>query len=95
MTLVPTLDWCIIERDATEDVSQGGIVLPDVAKDRPNKGTVLAVGPGRIASNGERIEVGFSPGRTVLFTKYAGEEFKVDGKKLLLVKEENVLAIIK
>ena len=73
----------------------GGIVLPDTAKDKPQKGKVVAVGDGRITKDGKRRELQVKVGEQVLFTSYAGDEFKIDGgKKVLLMREDDILAVI-
>ena len=71
-----------------------GIVLPETAKEKPQKGTVLATGPGARDDKGQRIVLDPQVGDTVLFAKYAGTEIKVDGKKLLILKESDILAIV-
>jgi chaperonin GroES len=75
-------------------VTAGGIVLPETAKDNPQKGTVLAVGPGDRDEDGKRIPMDVQVGDTVLFAKYSGTEIKYNGKKLLIMRESDVLAIL-
>jgi chaperonin GroES len=77
-----------------EEITAGGIVLPETAKEKPQKGTVLSVGPGDRDEDGDRIPLDVKVGDTVLFAKYAGTEIKMDGKKLLILKESDLLAII-
>ena len=72
----------------------GGIVLPETAKEKPQKGTVLAVGPGDRDEEGKRIAMDVKKGDVVLFAKYSGTEIKVDGKKLLILRESDILAIV-
>jgi chaperonin GroES len=95
MTLKPLGDRVVIEREVAKETTAGGIVLPDTAKDKPQKGKVLAVGEGRLTKDGKRRELQVKPGEHVLFTSYAGEEFKLEGdKKVLLMREEDILAVI-
>jgi chaperonin GroES len=78
----------------TEDVTAGGIVLPETAKEKPQKGKVLSIGAGDRDESGKRIPMDVKAGDTVLFAKYAGTEIKVDGKKLLILRESDLLAIV-
>ncbi|MEN6530992.1 MAG: co-chaperone GroES [Anaerolineaceae bacterium] len=84
----------VIEPIEQEEVTAGGIVLPETAKEKPQKGTVIAVGPGDRDENGKRIPMDVQVGDTVLFAKYAGTEIKYNGKKLLIMRESDVLAIL-
>jgi len=84
----------VVEPLEAEEVTAGGIVLPETAKEKPQKGTVLSIGPGERDDKGKRIEMDVQMGDTVLYAKYAGTEIKVDGKKLLILKESDILAII-
>ncbi len=77
-----------------EEVTKSGIVLPDTAKEKPQEGRVLAVGPGDRDEDGERIPVELKEGDRVLFQKYAGTEFKLDGEELLILAEKDILATI-
>ena len=90
----PLGDRLVIEPLEQEERTAAGIVLPETAKAKPQKGTVLAVGPGARDDKGQRIAMDTQVGDTVLFAKYAGTEIKVDGKKLLILKENDVLAIV-
>jgi chaperonin GroES len=95
MALKPLGDRVVVEREEAKDTTAGGIVLPDTAKDKPQKGKVIAVGDGRITKDGKRRELQVKVGEQVLFTSYAGEEFKLDGdNKVLLMREEDILAVI-
>jgi chaperonin GroES len=95
MALKPLGDRVVVEREEAKETTAGGIVLPDTAKDKPQKGKVVAVGDGRITKDGKRRELQIKVGEHVLFTSYAGEEFKIDGdKKVLLMREEDILAVI-
>lgn len=84
----------VIEPIEQEDITAGGIVLPETAKEKPQKGTVLAIGPGERNDAGERIPMDVKVGEVVLYAKYSGTEIKYDGKKLLILRESDVLAIL-
>jgi chaperonin GroES len=94
ITLKPLGSRVVIEPVEQEEVTAGGIVLPETAKEKPQKGTILAVGPGDRDEDGDRIKMDVSVGDTVLYAKYAGTEIKVEGKKLLILKESDILAIV-
>jgi len=94
MKLKPLGSRVVIEPIEQEDVTAGGIVLPETAKEKPQKGHVLSVGPGDRDEDGKRIPLDVSVGDTVLFAKYAGTEIKVEGKKLLILRESDLLAIV-
>jgi chaperonin GroES len=96
MNLKPLGDRVVVEREEAKEKTVGGIVLPDTAKDKPQRGKVLAVGEGRITKDGKRRELQVKAGDQVLFTSYAGDEFKInDGeKKILLMREDDILAVI-
>jgi chaperonin GroES len=90
----PLGDRAVIEPLEQEDITAGGIVLPDTAKEKPQKGKILSTGPGARDEAGKRIAMDVKAGDVVLFAKYAGTEVKVDGKKLLIIKESDILAIV-
>ena len=94
LNLKPLGSRVVIEPLEQEEITAGGIVLPETAKEKPQKGTVLAVGPGDRDDNGKRIAMDVAVGNTVLFAKYAGTEIKIDGKKLLILRESDLLAIV-
>lgn len=95
INLRPLGDRVIIEAVEQEDTFAGGqLVLPETAKEKPQQGHVLAVGEGRRDEDGERIPMDLKVGDRILFAKYAGTEIKLDGKKLLIMKESDVLAIV-
>lgn len=94
LSLKPLGDRVVIEPIEQEEITAGGIVLPETAKEKPQRGTVIAVGPGTRDDDGDRIALDVKAGDTVLYAKYAGTEFKVDGKKLLILKESDLLAIV-
>ncbi len=94
LNLKPLGNRLVVEPLEAEEVTAGGIVLPETAKEKPQKGLVLSIGPGERDDKGKRIEMDVQAGDTVLYAKYAGTEIKVDGKKLLILKESDVLAIV-
>ena len=95
LKLKPLSDRVIID-PVTDDSakSSGGIFIPDTAKEKPQKGKVLAVGPGRTTDDGKVIPLPVKAGDTVIYSKYAGTEYKVDGKEYLIVREADILAIV-
>ncbi len=94
MKLRPLHDRVIIRRMEEERTSPGGIVIPDSATEKPIKGEVVAVGNGRLLENGEIRALDIQAGDTVLFGKYSGTEVKVEGEDLLVMKEDDVMAVI-
>jgi len=94
MSLKPLGNRVVVEPLEQEEVTAGGIVLPETAKEKPQKGKVLSIGPGDRNDKGERVPLDVAEGDTVLFAKYAGTEIKVDGKKLLILRESDILAIL-
>lgn len=93
MNLRPLHDRVIIKRLETETTSSGGIVIPDSAAEKPSKGTVVAVGDGKILDNGEKRTLAVKEGDTVLFGKYSGSEVKVDGDEYIVMREDEIIAI--
>jgi chaperonin GroES len=94
LSLKPLGDRVVVEPIEQEEVTAGGIVLPDTAKEKPQQGLIMAAGPGARDEDGERIGMDVKVGDKVLYAKYSGTEFKVDGKKLLILRESDLLAII-
>ena len=94
MSLRPLHDRVIVRRMEEERTSAGGIVIPDSATEKPSKGEIIAVGNGIILDNGETRALDVKAGDKVLFGKYSGTEVKVDGEELLVMKEEDIMAII-
>jgi chaperonin GroES len=92
--LRPLGDRVVVKPTAREEMTKTGIVLPDTAKEKPQEGTVLAVGPGRILDDGKRETIDVKAGQKVLFAKYAGTEFKVDDDELLIVSQKDILAVV-
>jgi chaperonin GroES len=93
-SLKPLADRVIVERVPPQETSSGGIVLPDRAKDKPQEGTVVAAGPGRLRQDGQLQPLEVHEGDKVLFGSYAGNEVKIDGKDYLIMKEEEILAVV-
>lgn len=94
MKLKPLGNRVVVEPIEQEEVTAGGIVLPETAKEKPQKGNVIAVGPGERDDNGKHVPMDVAEGNTVLFAKYSGTEIKVEGKKLLILRETDLLAIV-
>ena len=92
--LRPLGDRVVVRPTTREEMTKSGIVLPDTAKEKPQEGTILAVGPGRILDDGKREQVDVKEGQKVLYAKYAGTEFKVDEEELLIVSQKDILAIV-
>jgi chaperonin GroES len=92
--LKPLGDRLVVRPTPREEMTKSGIVLPDTAKERPQEGTVLSAGPGRILDDGKREAMDVAVGQKVLFQKYAGTEFKLDDEELLILSQKDVLAII-
>ena len=94
MNLRPLGSRVLVEPNEAEEITAGGIVLPETAKEKPQKGKVLSVGPGDRDDDGDRIPMDVKKDDVVLFAKYGGTEIKVDGKKLLILRESDLLAIV-
>ena len=95
LNLKPLGSRVVVEPLEENEVTAGGIVLPETAKEKPQKGTVLSIGPGDRDEDGKRIPMDVAVGDVVLFAKYGGTEIKIDGKKLLILRESDLLAIVK
>jgi chaperonin GroES len=94
LNLQPLGDRLVVQRDESDDVTTGGIILPDNARDKPVRGIVLSVGEGRMLKNGTRAPLQVKEGDRILFTSYGPEEMKIGDRELLLMREDDVLAII-
>lgn len=90
--LIPLGDRVVLQRDAAEDTTAGGIVLPDSAKNKPQRGTVISVGEGYVRRDGKKIPLTVKSGDAVLFSSYAGEEIRVGEEDYLLLRESDILA---
>ena len=93
-SLKPLGDRLVVKPTPREEMTKSGIVLPDTAKERPQEGTILAVGPGRTLDDGSREPMEVNEGQKVLFQKYAGTEFKLDDDELLILSVKDILAVI-
>ncbi|MBP2675437.1 MAG: groS2 [Deltaproteobacteria bacterium] len=94
MKVKPLQDRILIKRVEEESKSRGGIIIPDSAKEKPQEGLVVAVGPGKVTDNGTRVECEVKVGDRILFGKYSGTDIKVDGVEHLIMREDDILAII-
>ena len=94
MKVVPLNDKIVVKRLEAEEKTAGGIVLPDTAKEKPKQGKVLSVGEGKLLDNGQRAKFQVRDGDRVLFTSYAGSEVNIDGEELLIMTEDDILAVI-
>jgi chaperonin GroES len=92
MKIEPLDDRIVVEQMEAKEVTKGGIVLPDTAKEKPQQGRVVAVGPGRMLDTGERAKPAVKPGDVVVYAKYGGTEVDVDGKEYMILRESDVLA---
>ena len=92
--LRPLGDRVVIQPSPREEMTKSGIVLPDTAKEKPQEGKVLSVGPGRILDDGKREQIDVKQGQKVLFAKYAGTEFKLEGDEYLIVSQKDILAVL-
>ena len=94
MAVKPLGDKILVKRLEAQEVTKGGIVLPDSAKEKPKEGRVVEVGPGKVTDDGSRSAMQIKKGDRILFTSYAGTEIKVDGEEYLIMSEDDVLAVV-
>ncbi len=94
VTLRPLGDRVVVKPKPKDEMTSSGIVLPDTASDKPQEGSVVSVGPGRVLDNGKRVEMEVKAGDKVLFAKYAGSEVKLDSEDYLVIRESDLLAIV-
>ncbi len=94
MKIKPLQDRIIVKRIEEEEKTKGGIIIPDSAKEKPQEGEVVAVGPGKVLDNGTKVAPEVKPGNRVLFGKYSGTEIKIDGVEHLIMREDDILGII-
>ena len=94
LKIKPLADRVVIEPAEVEDVSAGGIILPDTAQEKPQQGKVVAVGPGKVSDAGTLIESAVKKGDTVLYGKYSGTEVTIDGKEYSIMRESDILAVL-
>lgn len=94
MTVTPLGDRVLVKRVAADEKTKGGIILPDTAKEKPREGIVVAVGNGKLLDSGKRQEMSVKKNDRVLFSSYAGSEIKMDGDEMLILGEDEILAVI-
>jgi chaperonin GroES len=94
MKIRPLANKVLVERIEAESKTAGGIVLPDSAKEKPQRGKIVAAGDGKMLDNGTRVEMQVKKGDEVLFTSYAGTDVKIDGKEFLIMDESDIMAVI-
>jgi chaperonin GroES len=94
MKLRPLQDRVIVKQSEAEEKTKSGILLPDAAKEKPTKGKVVAVGPGKLDDNGKAMEIGLRVGDTVYYGKYSGTDVEIDGQKLVILREADVLGVL-
>ena len=94
MKVHPLHDRIMVERLEEQEVRRGGIIIPDTAKEKPQEGKVVAVGTGKVGDDGKKIPLDVKAGNKILFGKYSGSEVKIDDKEYLILREEDVLAIL-
>jgi chaperonin GroES len=94
MNIKPLNDRLIVKRVKEEQKTAGGIIIPDTAKEKPQEGTVVAVGPGKRDDKGNRVPLGVKEGDRILFSKYAGNEIKIEGVEHVFMREEDILGVL-
>lgn len=94
MKIRPLNDRVLVKRLEEEQKTAGGIIIPDTAKEKPAEGQVVAVGPGKLNSKGERVAIDLKAGDRVLFSKYGGTEVKIDGEDFLIMREDDILGVL-
>jgi len=94
MAVKPLEDRVLVKQSKAEEVTAGGIVLPDTAQEKPQRGTIVAVGPGKLLDSGKRSEMSLKKGDEVFYAKYAGTEVKIDGEDYVILRESDVLAVV-
>ena len=94
MKIRPLNDRVLVKRLEEEQKTAGGIIIPDTAKEKPVEGQVVAVGPGKVNSKGDRVAMDIKAGDRVLFSKYGGTEVKIDGEDFLIMREEDILGVL-
>ncbi len=92
--LRPLGDRVVVKAISRETVTKSGIVLPDTAKEKPQEGEILAIGPGKVLDNGKRVTLEVKVGQKILFAKYGGTEVKIDGEEYLILRESDIMGIV-
>ncbi|MBN2384213.1 co-chaperone GroES [bacterium] len=95
MKLQPLHDRVLVQRTEEKETIKGGIIIPDTAKEKPQEGTVVAVGPGKVLKDGSRATMSVKVGDRILFGKYSGNDVRIDDQEYLIIREEDVLGVIK
>jgi len=94
MKIRPLHDRVIVQRIEEEEKTKGGIIIPDTAKEKPQEGKVIAVGPGKVLENGTKVILDVKVGDKILFGKYSGTEIKIEGEEYLMMREDDILGVI-
>jgi chaperonin GroES len=94
MKIRPLNDRILVKRLEEEQTTAGGIIIPDTAKEKPAEGEIIAVGPGKLNDNGERIAIDLKPGDRVLFSKYGGTDVRIEGQDYLIMREDDILGVV-
>lgn len=94
MKIKPLNDWILVKRIEDEEKTAGGIVIPDTAKEKPQEGRIVAAGPGKWDDLGKRMAMEVKEGDRIVFSKYAGTEIKIDGKKHIFMREDDILGVL-
>jgi len=94
MTIRPLHDRVLVKRVEEQETKIGGIIVPDTAKEKPQRGVVMGVGNGKLLENGERVPIDVQVGDNILFGKYSGSEIKIDGTEYLVLREDEILAVL-
>jgi chaperonin GroES len=94
MKVKPLQDRVLVKPKKEEEMKKGGIIIPDTAKERPQEGTIVEIGPGKVDENGKRIPMEVKKGDRVIYSKYAGNEIEIEGEEYILMRESDILAII-
>lgn len=95
MKIIPLNDRVLVTREEEQQKTAGGLIIPDTAKEKPQEGKIVAVGPGKRNDQGELMPMAVKPGDRILFGKYAGTEIKIDGEKQIFMREDDILAVLK
>ena len=94
MKIRPLHDRILVKREEEKEVKKGGIIIPDTAKEKPQEGKVIAVGNGKVNDEGKKVPLDVKAGDKILFGKYSGTEIKIDGEEFLILREDEVLAVV-